>query len=147
MTMNKSLLERIGKNTRTVIAEREAEARAKNKLVVLEYITEETKKRASNGKSIFCIEGENELVFDLVFDEMSTKAVEIALKDIGLEFHRYPMRNVAAIPQVNVSNEIQELLKTYYEVLTDFENTEKAKAKADCLEVLKKLEKGFNLQK
>lgn len=144
MTMNKSLAERIGKHTREVMAEREAEKREKNRADVLRALTEYIKSKASDGKSIFSDEKKGELDFSLyAFDEMSSEEVKIALKDIGFEIHSYPMCSVAAIPQENVSNEIQELLKMYHEILNDFENTEtKEKAKEDCTAVLKKLEEG-----
>lgn len=141
--MNKSLAERIGEHTRTVIAERETEKRAKNKADVISKLAETIKSRASKGESIFSNEATGELDFTIYdFDEMPKYETEIVLKDIGFEIKHYPACTVVILPRENVSREIQELMEMYYKIINDFEDTEKAKAESDCTEVLEKLEKG-----
>lgn len=132
ITMNKSLTERIGEHTREVIAERKAKQRAQNKIIVLSALAEHIESNAKRGLIIFFNKEKNELRFSLdTYSEMlkiSIEDVKMAIKDIGFEIHNpCNLLNVAAIPQENVSNEIRDLLKMYYEILNDFE-----KKKSKC---------------
>ena len=142
--MNKSLAERIAEHTRQVTEAIEKEQREKTKAIMLEILKNQILNKAKNGKKLFRHSGKSELDIELISTDNGMKIEDMtnAITDIGFEIHEYPMCYVLAIPEENVSKEIQKLLEMYEQTLKTFASEEEKTAKADCRAVVKKLEKG-----
>lgn len=143
--MDKSLATKIKEQTRLVMEKRETEKRERNKEIVFQLIKEEVERKAKKGKPLFIEKEKLELDVEMkIFtNKINLEDMEIALKEIGFEIHKYPRRVFIGIPKEKMlTKEIVEILAAYDAYFAIYKQEEEKTADSDCQKVLDFLEKG-----